>query len=306
MIEKIQNKRFNKICQYSLKTLHGRILLLAFLVSLLFLPIWLHTIIRELFVNWNSTALMSAGFLCLGILKLWQRREELRDYVAAVDDKLIGYSLLLCGAVALPLCRESVSLQSVVLMLMLVGAAWSTFGAKFFKRFTFPAVLIIASAYPNYAFLVAKVWDAFSSPFVLENLMAKMGSIALNIISLPAVAEARWILLPDGAVEVGPACSGFNMAVQIAGFSLLLGLILNQHWQRILLVVGLGILLALILNVPRIMLLAIAAVYWGQESFDFWHGHWGGQIFSLLLFTVYYYISMAIYRDRSNHKEAKA
>jgi len=54
------------------------------------------------------------------------------------------------------------------------------------------------------------------------------------------------------------------------------------------------VVLALIFNVPRIMLLAIAAVYWGETSFKFWHGPWGGQMFSGVLFTVYYYAVMGL------------
>jgi exosortase/archaeosortase family protein len=53
-----------------------------------------------------------------------------------------------------------------------------------------------------------------------------------------------------------------------------------------------GWTVAMVLNVPRIMLLAIASVYWGEHSFEFWHGPIGGQMFSAVMFTVYYYIAM--------------
>ena len=41
-----------------------------------------------------------------------------------------------------------------------------------------------------------------------------------------------------------------------------------------------GIVLALAFNVPRIVLMTLAVVYWGKDAFEFWHGAWGGQIFS--------------------------
>lgn len=39
-----------------------------------------------------------------------------------------------------------------------------------------------------------------------------------------------------------------------------------------MMVVGAG--LALVFNIPRIMLLTLASVYWGKERFNFWHGTW--------------------------------
>ncbi|HTL88448.1 MAG TPA: archaeosortase/exosortase family protein, partial [Leptolyngbya sp.] len=52
--------------------------------------------------------------------------------------------------------------------------------------------------------------------------------------------------------------------------------------------IAIGIGLALTLNVLRISVMVLAAVYWGEAAFEFWHGTIGGQIFSGVLFTLYY------------------
>jgi exosortase/archaeosortase family protein len=80
--------------------------------------------------------------------------------------------------------------------------------------------------------------------------------------------------------------------------SLVLGLFLKQSFAKLAGMVAIGMVLALLFNLPRIMLLALSEAYWGSASFDFWHGIWGGQIFSTILFTIYYYVVMALVKHR--------
>jgi exosortase/archaeosortase family protein len=89
------------------------------------------------------------------------------------------------------------------------------------------------------------------------------------------------------------------MATIIAAASLVLGIMLKQSAPKVTLMVVIGIVLALIFNIPRIMLMAVSEAYWGDAAFEFWHGFWGGQIFSTILFTVYYYVVMALVKRRS-------
>ncbi|HEY9880475.1 MAG TPA: archaeosortase/exosortase family protein, partial [Leptolyngbyaceae cyanobacterium] len=79
----------------------------------------------------------------------------------------------------------------------------------------------------------------------------------------------------------------------------IMGLFYKQRWYNTLAIMTMGIILALIFNIPRIMLLAIASVYWGKDAFKFWHGPWGGQIFASVLFTVFYYAVMALINRRT-------
>ncbi|MFM2432056.1 MAG: cyanoexosortase, partial [Cyanobacteriota bacterium] len=108
-----------------------------------------------------------------------------------------------------------------------------------------------------------------------------------------------YVLLPAGAVWVGPGCSGFSMALVLLGTGFLIGKFTGMTWRKTLGIMLIGWFLAMIFNVPRIMLLAIASVYWGKQSFEFWHGPIGGQIFAGVLFTIYYYAAMWIIDRRS-------
>jgi hypothetical protein len=50
----------------------------------------------------------------------------------------------------------------------------------------------------------------------------------------------------------------------------------------------------------------MASIYWGEAAFDFWHSTWGAQIFSAVLFTVYYYAVMAVIKKRPKRSQPKA
>lgn len=304
MSNNLHIQKLSAVIRYNLRTVHGKIVFVSFLVGSIFLPTWFRTVFTEL-LDGNSAALMNIGFLYVGIHSFWKHRQSLRKLSSESRDLFIGYAVLLVGIAWLLFCQHSTSLQAAALMLILIGVTWSSFGILFFRYFASPFLLVLLSIYPNYAFLAARTWHAVTPPFLLENLMAWLGSLALNIVGQPAIAESRWITLPAGAVVVGPRCSGFDMAFEVSACSLILGLILNQRWRRIVLAVTLAILLSLLFNIPRIMLLTLAAVYGGEQSFEFWHGPWGGQIFSVAMLTVYYYIAMAIYSQKLYSQKPK-
>lgn len=129
--------------------------------------------------------------------------------------------------------------------------------------------------------------------------MAWLGGNALSMIGQPVSVQGPFLSLsstmnPEKAVEVASGCSGFDMAFPIAGFAFIMGMFFKQSWRKTFALMAIGVVLALAFNVPRIMLLAFAVVYWGKDSFEFWHGPIGGQIFSMIMLTAYYYIAMAI------------
>jgi exosortase len=173
-------------------------------------------------------------------------------------------------------------------------------GWGFFQQFPFPSFLIAVGLFPRTTIMVETLWQTLTPPHLLENLMAWAGSWGLKAIGHPAVAEGRFIALSQGAVEVAYGCNGLYMAATMAIAGLVLGLFLKQSGWKIAIMMVIGALLAFVFNIPRIMLMTLAAVYWGKWWFDFWHGSWGGQIFVTILFTIYYYAVMAMVKQRSN------
>ncbi|HIK16419.1 MAG TPA: cyanoexosortase C [Leptolyngbyaceae cyanobacterium M33_DOE_097] len=297
----------NLLIKY-LSTYHGRFLALGLIAALIYLPTYLFILWRTTFIDGKSTVILNLGFLHLGITQLWQHRSQLSQQRPHEDERFVGHFLISCGALSLPFCLESASLQAFVVMLVLGGVLYSSFGMQVFKNFPLSCGMLFASVYPDWAFLSNYIFHFLTGPNFLENIMAVVGKHALTLIGQPAIAEGPYINLPTGSVLIGSGCTGFDMAFSIAGFSFLMGIWMKQPWTRIAIGMFFGIVLAFILNIPRIMLLTFAVVYWGKDAFEFWHGGWGGQIFAGVLFTVYYYILMPIYKSDfslSKSKEVK-
>ena len=281
-----------------LKTTHGRIVLCGLLVGLGYFPAWCSDLVGRAFQGSTGLVLI-AGVLYLGIRDVWGKRQHLTTLTAVDEDRLLGHIFILSGAVLFPFCRFALWSQALVWGLVLVGLACSTYGISFFRRYTLASVLIACSLYPRPGITAQIIWESFTPPQLLERLMAWGGSIALHAIGQPAEVTGTTIALPGGAVEVAWGCNGFNMAFAMAMTGLLFGLFFKQSRTNTLSLIVAGVILALIFNIPRIMLVTLAAVYWGEQWFQFWHGSWGAQIFVCILFTAYYYPAMWLVNRRS-------
>ncbi|NEQ53240.1 MAG: cyanoexosortase C [Leptolyngbya sp. SIO3F4] len=299
MTKRLSHIQLQQFLQWCLSSCHGRVISIGLIAGFIYLPTYARVLVRGI-TGGHSTIILNLGFLYLGVERLWSHRENLNKTRVLTDDRLIGYCILLGAALWLPFSLNSVSIQAFLWMLILIGIAWSSFSPRFFWRFPLASMFILIGMYPNYVWLSNRVLRVFTGPYLLENLMAWLGSLALGVIGYTPEVQGRFLVFPEGAVEVAGGCTGFDMAVVLAGISFLWGIFVKTHWQRIAIAVIVGIAIAFSLNIPRIVLLAFAAVYWGQESFDFWHGLWGGQIFSCIMFTAYYYAAMAIFNKKSS------
>ncbi|MEO1067524.1 MAG: cyanoexosortase C [Cyanobacteria bacterium J06638_6] len=297
MVKFTRWQHLQQALQWSLTSHHGRIVAVGLLSGLVYWHTYLSFFIADI---WKGQAqiVLNAGFLYLGCQTLWAHRKDLASITVLGDDRIIGHGIILAAAIWLPFSGSSISLQALLWMLILVGIAWSSFTPAVFGRFPLACLLILAGFYPDWIWLSSEMFRAITGPYRLENAMASISGYLLTAVGQTVEVQARFINLPAGSVEVAPGCNGYDMAFVLAGISVVWGLFDRQHWPRILLVAAMGIAIALTFNIPRIMLMTFAAVYWGEDSFEFWHGPWGGQIFSAIMFTAYYYGAMAIYSQR--------
>ena len=283
-----------------LQTHHNRLVTVGLLVGLLFWPFWLYDILKGTLHGAASLLLLSA--FGLGLYQLWLQRQPLSRLKASVDDRWLGHLTIMAGIGAVPFFAFSEWSQKIVWLTILFGIAVSSWGFSFFQRYSAPVFLIAFGLFPQPTTVGKAVWDVFTPPEMLERFMAWVGSVGLNAVGQKAIAQQTIISLPAGSVRVDWGCSGYDLACIAAVASLLMALYFKQSFGKSVLIVLVGILLALVANVPRIMLMSMASAYWGHDSFDFWHGFWGGQIFLSILFTAHYYAVMAIIRRQTGRK----
>lgn len=281
------------LLQLSVSTNHNRIISCGAFVGLFYGAKWISCLLESL-LEGSSTPALNFGFLYLGLAQLWCDRHTLQSLKSYEEERWTGEWLILGSAGAFAVCQSSFSMQAFLWLIILISMAWSCWGLGFFQRFWLPAILIAVSQYPNYTFLSNRIWRLLTPPDLIESFMAWSSSLVFQTFGYPAIAQAALLSLavpldPAKSVLVASGCSGFDMAFTLATGSLILGLFFHLSRWTIVRLMAIGITLALLFNVVRIVLLAIAVVYWGKDWFDFWHGPWGGQIFSGILFTVYYY-----------------
>ena len=298
------HRHLDRLRRHSFKTLHNALVTVGLLVGAVYLPFWLNDILSGT-LN-GAASLLMVALIGLGLHRIWQQRSHLATLSAEADDRLIGHLLMGCGVAIAPFCFASEWAQKLCWMLILVGIASSTWGIQFFRFYALPTFLIGAGLFPQPTLMGQTLWQAFTPPHALENFMAWSGGLGLQAIGQSVKVTETMITLPGGTVRVDWGCSGFDMATIMAVASLVLGLFFRQSWQKILLMISIGVSLALLANIPRIMLMAYAYATWGKASFHFWHGTWGGQIFSTILFTIYYYAAMAIIKQRSRQPAKKS
>ena len=162
-----------------------------------------------------------------------------------------------------------------------------------------PTFFIGLTVYPRIGLISRFVWELFTPYQGLEKAMAWGATLAMRGIGFPAVREGIHITFPEGAVEVGWGCNGLDMAITLAAAGLFMGILYKQPRNQMIVLISVAVLVAFLANIPRLMLVTIASVYWGPEWFDFWHGFWGGQIFSGVLFTLYYYVVEGLSKNQS-------
>lgn len=293
---------FRTLWKQSMKTYHSRLVTVGICVGLLFWPFWIYDVVLGTLNGAASLLLVSA--FGLGLYQLWLQRSALFRLRASNEDRWLGHLIIIIGISAAPFCAFSEWSQKLIWVFILVGVAISSWGVSFFGKYPASTFLIAVGLFPQPTAVGKAIWEVFTPPEMLERFMAWIGSVGLNMIGQVAEADRTLIILPGGTVRVDWGCSGYDLACIAAVASLLMALFFKQSFVKSCLIIAVGIVLALIANVPRIMLMSMASAYWGPESFEFWHGFWGGQIFLSILFTVHYYAVMALVKHRPVEKRA--
>jgi exosortase len=276
-----------------LQTTHGRVVLLGLVAIACYFPTW-GRLTWQAMAKGGSDFLINGGLIGLALREFWQHRGLITKMDVPPEDRWMGYAILGCGLAMIPMALNSASFQALLAAMILASLMLSQWGVAFFIRFPGSIVMLLFSFYPDMGYLANQIWRVLTPHLLLERMTAGLASLGLQGIGFKAVAQGSLLSLPQGAVEVASGCSGFDMAFTLLAVGGLMGLYYRLKKRQTLAIIVVGVALALAMNIPRVMLLAIASVYWGKASFEFWHGPIGGQIFAAILFTIFHYIVMYV------------
>lgn len=266
---------------------------LSLLPGLIYLPIWLRLIAKRIFMGSASVAL-NICFIALGLYLIFEQKDELKKYTADDEDRFVGYALVFGSVIMYGLFFNVSYLQAITCATALIGTLLLIFGNRFVRKFALAVSMIGLGLLPKYHGLGYLTSDIFLPHNALGQFMALVSGSILQLIGQPATVHGQILQLGTGAVDVADGCSGYNMAVTLAGTGFVMGIFYKLKPIKVVFLMLAGAITALVINVPRIILLTYAVIYWGDDSFKFWHGGWGSQIVAGIMFTIFYYVSMAI------------
>ncbi|MBW4442138.1 MAG: cyanoexosortase C [Plectolyngbya sp. WJT66-NPBG17] len=271
----------------SLKSIHSWILLLGAAFGLgAYFPTWL-SLTASVRVSGIPHLVLNVLFIGLAVRQLKHDRTSSTE--PAIEDQWLGSGLVLGGLAIFYSYHPAVTPQAFSCMIILVGGVLSYQSLQFLRRQWFAIALLAVSLHPNLERVARHLWSLFVPPQALSEFMAWGGSWLLRAIGQPASSESQFVVLPTGSVKVAPGCDGFEMTFVIAIAAVIIGIAFRVRSRWTIQLIAIGIMLALTLNIFRIAVMVLAVVYWGKDSFEFWHGAIGGQVFSGILFTIYYY-----------------
>ncbi len=275
----------------SLRSIHNWILLLGATFGLgVYLPT-LGFLASIVIISGMPHLMLNVLLVGLAVRQLKRDRPTVK---AAAEDQWLGSSLILGGLGIFYLYYPAVTPQALSCMIILVGGVLSYAGLSELRRQKIAIALLVLSLHPNLERVTRRIWDTSAPSGTLAKFMAWSGSELLRAIGQPVSVQDQFVSLPAGVVEVAPGCDGFQMSFVISVTAIVLGVLYQASAPATARLIAIGIALALTLNIFRIAVMVLAAVYWGKASFEFWHGTIGGQIFSVILFTIYYYVTQPI------------
>lgn len=206
---------------------------------------------------WWNNSVYSHGFVVplVSAYIVWMERGRLKAikpaprYLAGLAVLSAGLFMLAAGTAA-----GVVVVQELSIVVTLAGVTLTVLGWSFLKALSLPIA---------YLLLMLRFWEFITNRlhYPFQNFSAFMGTKLLNIAGIPAYREAVYIELPNITLEVAQVCSGVNYLISVLALGIPLAYLTMKTFPRRILLVGFGILIAVLANGLRVALIGTLAYY---------------------------------------------
>ena len=228
--------------------LHRYPYLLLGALALLSIPI-----LRDLIADWIRDDNYSHGFFIIpiSIYLFYRQRHDLVSPAASAKSGMVVF-ILGCLGMILGVAASEYFTTRLSMVIILSGIALYYLGTANFRKVWFSFFFLL--------FMIpipAVIYNAATFPMQL--FATKVSTGLLQVIGVPCVRHGNVIQLPDYALEVLEACSGLRSLVTLMALGALYGyLTLDGKLRPILLFIA-TIPVAIVTNIFRIFVTAIAA-----------------------------------------------
>jgi cyanoexosortase A len=125
------------------------------------------------------------------------------------------------------------------------------------------------------------------SAFGLSALTAQTSAYLLWRVGYPVSVEGLSILMPNGGVDVVPACSGMNLITHMLTVAVIFLSIFPARRSHFLCLPLIAVLLSFLMNSIRVTILALLSSGTTRHAFQYWHSANGASVFVLLTIVLY-------------------
>jgi exosortase len=160
------------------------------------------------------------------------------------------------------------SVVSLVLAILTAGSlallVTSAGGLSIARHFLFPICFILA----------AVPWPHRLEVAIVQNLMKYVTAAAAecaNWMGIAALPKGNLVQLTNGYVGIAEACSGIRSLQAILMVSLVIGELLRYPALKRGMLIFIGLAIAIICNVGRMVVLVVIASLWGVDALSAWH-----------------------------------
>ena len=155
-------------------------------------------------------------------------------------------------------------LLTLEIVILSVSAIYFLGGRSWLGHFAF-CICLVCAVVP---------WPVAAETFLIQGLTQIATSVtveALNLFNIPALQHGNVVEVKTGLLGIDEACSGIRSLQATLMVSLFFGELYRATWQRRVLLVLFGLIIAFLCNVGRTFLLCWVAAKDGIESLSKWH-----------------------------------
>ena len=259
---------------------------------------------HRLTVILSSTALLFVYYLYFGetidgLLERWLKFDEAYShgllifgitlYLLFIKRAILEKSIIEPGYFAFPVLLlisfvSSVSIEAGIdIFHQLLAPALIWFSFTVLLGYKFGLNILIPLLFLYYAI---PAWDYLTFP--LQTLTVAVCDFLLGIVEIPAFIEGVNIHLPSGIIKVAGGCSGLRYLLVGLTISSLYAVLFLETWQRKVLLIISGVLLALLANWLRVFIIIVVG-HRSQMTSPLLHehDHFGWVIFALTLLPLF-------------------
>ncbi len=212
-------------------------------------------VVASLVAQWWSNTIYLHGFLIpvISAYLVWIQRERIMR-VRPEPSGLAGTTLLLLGLAALLIGHAGavIVVQEASLIVTLAGLVLLVLGQTWLRLLFLPLAYLV---------FMIPAWGVLTSGLhgPLQHFSAAGAVMLLRAIGTPVAREGTFIRLPTMTLEVAKICSGVNYLIAVAAIGIPLAALSFRDWRRRVLLVGVGLLIAILSNPVRIALIGMLA-----------------------------------------------